>query len=355
MADISVIKTPDGSSYNLKDSSARSDIVELETLYNGLDVIYAKKTAVGAPLIANTVSDMTDATRPYVYTGSESGYFNGHWYYYDSSSWVDGGVYNSVAVETDKNLSSEGVAADAKAVGDKINSIQDIQDCAFLDLVQTPTLAQGSISSSTGEVTSTNKTRRLRTPYYLHVPNGFKMSIPEGFRVFLHFYSSETYEAYVGNSESWLEGDLTLSKPMAAYMKFVVSRINDGTLTPEDLSSSPINLKPVSFTDKSLSIQDKAADAKVTGEKLADKIGFVQTIDSNNDLNSLSLNGVYSWKNDSVPSNSPTMGSAVLLQYGGDETRSQIIINSVGEMYIRYKGASSWSSWRQMQSTLVTL
>lgn len=124
MADISVIKTPNGNSYNLKDTTARSDIADLETLYNRLDDIYARKSSVGSPLMANSVSAMTDTTKVYVYTGSESGYSNGHWYYYNGSSWYDGGVYNSVAVVTDPLLIEPNIAADAKSVGDKLNDLK---------------------------------------------------------------------------------------------------------------------------------------------------------------------------------------------------------------------------------------
>lgn len=52
---------------------------------------------VGSPLTSNTKAGMTDTTKVYVYTGSESGMTNGHWYYYNGSAWTDGGVYNSIA------------------------------------------------------------------------------------------------------------------------------------------------------------------------------------------------------------------------------------------------------------------
>lgn len=52
---------------------------------------------VGSPLTASTASAMTDTSRIYVYVGSQSGYNNGHWYYYNGTAWTDGGVYNSIA------------------------------------------------------------------------------------------------------------------------------------------------------------------------------------------------------------------------------------------------------------------
>ena len=78
----------------------------------------------GSPLVASTVAGMTDHEKVYVYVGSETGYTSGHWYYYDGDSWEDGGVYNSVAVQTDTTLTLSGVAADAKKTGDEISDLK---------------------------------------------------------------------------------------------------------------------------------------------------------------------------------------------------------------------------------------
>lgn len=48
---------------------------------------------VGKPLSANLRADMTDTTTIYIYTGSEPGMTPGDWYYYNGSTWVDGGKY----------------------------------------------------------------------------------------------------------------------------------------------------------------------------------------------------------------------------------------------------------------------
>lgn len=85
--------------------------------------------AIGAPLAASTVAGMTDTSKIYVYTGSETGYVNGNWYYHNGSAWVSGGIYNAAAVVTDTTLTESGKAADAKATGDAIAEVSsDLND-----------------------------------------------------------------------------------------------------------------------------------------------------------------------------------------------------------------------------------
>lgn len=107
--------------------ASESDISALQEFVNEFGTINAYKSAldgalaaIGGPLAANTVSEMTDRTRVYVYTGDETGYTKGHWYYWDGSAWTDGGVYQAMAIETDKSLTVLNMAADAKSTGDAI-------------------------------------------------------------------------------------------------------------------------------------------------------------------------------------------------------------------------------------------
>ena len=88
------------------------------------DAEIAKLNAkVGTPLVANAASAMVDTTKIYVYTGNENGYVNGNWYFYNGTNWESGGVYNAVAVQTDKTLTQENKAADAKKTGDEISQL----------------------------------------------------------------------------------------------------------------------------------------------------------------------------------------------------------------------------------------
>jgi hypothetical protein len=88
--------------------------------------IFATKGQVGAPLKAATVSAMTDTSKIYVYTGTQTGYIAGNWYYHNGSAWVSGGVYNSTAFNADTTLSVPGDAADSKTVGDNFEDVRSV-------------------------------------------------------------------------------------------------------------------------------------------------------------------------------------------------------------------------------------
>lgn len=128
----------------------------------------------GSPLVASTVAGMTDHTRVYVYTGSESGYTNGNWYYWNGSAWTSGGVYNSQGITTDTSLTIAGRAADAKAAGDRLDVAEDdIADLksdlnllldAIPDTTQSYTFSDGQVS----QITHTRDNSTVRTDAFVY-------------------------------------------------------------------------------------------------------------------------------------------------------------------------------------------
>ena len=82
-----------------------------------------QRVASGAPIVVSSASAMTDTDQIYVLST------NGEWYYYDGSAWVAGGEYGAVA--TDTTLTQANVPADAKVVGDAVESMSDRMDTAL--------------------------------------------------------------------------------------------------------------------------------------------------------------------------------------------------------------------------------
>lgn len=109
------------------EAAARAEAVSAEAAAREAQIA-ALQSAVGSPLTASTVAAMTDHTKIYVYTGSETGYTAGNWYYWAGNGWVSGGVYNSTAFETDKTLTVIDSAADAKVTGDNVRFVRSYID-----------------------------------------------------------------------------------------------------------------------------------------------------------------------------------------------------------------------------------
>lgn len=82
------------------------DINSLSSQISGL--------ASGSPLVASSTAGMTDTSRVYVNST------DGHWYYYDGTSWVDGGIYQSTGLDLDSTLTESSKAPKSKSVGDYI-------------------------------------------------------------------------------------------------------------------------------------------------------------------------------------------------------------------------------------------
>ena len=80
----------------------------------------------GSPTPVATVAEMTDESAVYLYTGSETGYTAGNWYYYDGTAWTSGGTYGGAVTSTTFN--QHGVPADDFAVGEALAEKADADD-----------------------------------------------------------------------------------------------------------------------------------------------------------------------------------------------------------------------------------
>ena len=107
---------------------------EWETIYElGERIIAATVTPV------STAAGMTDHNVVYLYTGTESGWNQGHMYYYNGTTWVDAGI-----AVTDTTLSVSGLAADAKVTGDRFNSL----DAGDIEYDDSETYSSGTVGDA---------------------------------------------------------------------------------------------------------------------------------------------------------------------------------------------------------------
>lgn len=140
MADVSSIKI-NGTTYSIKDPVARN--------------------AAGGPNVAAIKAAMTDKTKVYVYTGSETNMTSGNWYYWNGSAWASGGVYQSTGFTTDTTLTVSGMAADAKVTGDSLSDLNNRFNNPFSNVIADYAFTSGYYNASGTFVT--NGTYRTTT------------------------------------------------------------------------------------------------------------------------------------------------------------------------------------------------
>lgn len=138
---------------NMEVTEARGTFDTLNQRLNNSDIVKAEKKEVedekelrkdadsnlqtqinslasGSPLVASSTSEMTDTSKVYVNTT------DGHWYYYNKSNWVDGGIYQ--ATEDSETVS--------KLVENLETMVNDIYTPAFIDITNSIDITNGSFA-----------------------------------------------------------------------------------------------------------------------------------------------------------------------------------------------------------------
>lgn len=159
-------------------------VTNLQSQVNGL--------ASGSPLVASSVSGMTNTNRVYVNTT------DGHWYYYNGNSWVAGGVYQATeiasgSISLDKINEKLKFDVRSRTSGkDNINFQNEI-NFNFSNIME-----NGGIDFNTGELKNDSNKRTL--PIYLP-PNTEVIVYNNNERVhassaYVFYYDEENYLFY---------------------------------------------------------------------------------------------------------------------------------------------------------------
>lgn len=134
----------------------------------------------------------------------------------------------------------------------------------------TVTWGQGNIIESTGASggpAGTLYSKRLRT-VLTAVPDGeFSVSLPDNIQMQCFWYAENTTSSYIGCDTL---GDISnLSNPRGAYIRFVLAYTDaDSAITPRDADVANVRVYTFAYTDTSLTMSGKSADAKTVGDRL---------------------------------------------------------------------------------------
>lgn len=122
----------------------------------------------------------------------------------------------------------------------------------------------GTINGTTGR--NADATNRIRSKYYNYVDAPFcYVTIGGGIKVGARIYSNNNVESFV-RSVPWSTSGFTIDLSDGKYVRFIAAYEDDSEIADvEDISAYVIAVG-YNYTDKSLALSDKAADAKVVGE-----------------------------------------------------------------------------------------
>lgn len=198
----------------------------------------ARGAAYGSPFTASTAAAMTDHDRVYVYTGSETGYTSGNWYYWNGTAWASGGVYNSQGLQTDPSLTVSGMAADAKATGDAVTHLEG--EISAID----PGLSDDAVTalltcfqkvawiddngqtyySALENALMNNSFPKITATLNLHGHEVFKSDTVDSLKDYL---TVKYYETYESAGDTVASADYTLSGVLAGGTSYITATYNN--------------------------------------------------------------------------------------------------------------------------------
>ena len=293
----------------------------------------------GTPLKAPTAADMTDEDKVYVYTGSETGYTNGDWYYYDGSDWVDGGAYNSTAFTTDTTLSVSGAAADAKVTGDNITNLKNAIKQPNVDWTI------GSTILSNGQIAANEPTYAITGMIPCQPGDLCIFNTPEKdanniyFISYVALYATTTTpnDTFVERANLWGVKRKVIDNGITG-LRFVFGRSSSSGV---NFAEADINYWNVYYYFKSNNYEEYLSAI------------IPRTVLSNCNMNNIVDAGMYFIFDSDVSTitNLPTPHGGLLLVFEGRKAFAvsagveQVYFSNIGTIHYRYKNASSYTKW----------
>lgn len=217
----------------------------------------ASQYALGAPLVALSVSDMTDHDQVYLYEGSEAGYTAGNYYYWNGSAWASGGEYgagSSMTIDTTISTSSHN-PVENRAIGQ-----------ALATKIGYPARAGGQDFGVDGQILgATGDARRVK---WVNIPS-------EPPHADQDTYGTVKVQGYGDPGIRQLK--ITYGDDSAIYCPQMI----DGHVQPLNLPQATTTTRGAVILDRTVTTQDKAADAKAVRDLIGD-LADLDTTDKTN-------------------------------------------------------------------------
>lgn len=221
----------------------------------------AAEYALGAPLVALTAAGMTDHDKVYLYMGNEAGYTAGNYYYWNGSAWSSGGTYGSGAsITIDPAISSSSTnAVENRAVYGAIKSRVPYPHSGGGTLYGN----NNQVLASTGAADGTKWVNMPSEPPHASNTDWGTVKIaagydPGGGKVTVSYYNNGA--------------DRTFNVPVLSGSE---------KLDRNQLPDATNQYKGAVILDRTVTTQDKAADAKAVRDLIGD-LANLDTTDKTN-------------------------------------------------------------------------
>lgn len=143
-------------------------------------------------------------------------------------------------------------------IGDDISALKS---ALVIEKEVTPTWESGTINTNG---VNQNSTTRIRSNMHIFT-GGFTATIPSGMKMSTRVYKLDgTYESW----GDWKTGTARFELTESKRYRFVAAYTDDSTIAAT--AGSGIEIKEDKYTDPSLTMSEKAADAKAVGDALED-------------------------------------------------------------------------------------
>ena len=150
-------------------------------------------------------------------------------------------------------------------VGDLQGAFAREVEYTFVSQTVMPTYIQGSVNQITGSVDSST-TNRITGAFVLY--NGAKVILPSGMKARVFYYDNPaTGTAWYAEPMSIYQRGEIFIPPKHPVARVVIGYDSNADITPD--AGSQVSILQYVPTDKTLTVQDKAADASATGTEFA--------------------------------------------------------------------------------------